>query len=242
MKTYADDLTTTASGDSFAEAEAAAQNEINRISAWAQLWRQRFNLGKSESLAFSWLPTTLSLTVPNCGAVKQQKVIRILGVYFDPRLNFKSHVDHVVNSCYQNISWFNRLAWKPGLSRRWRRTAYFALVRSKLTYGFAALSYISKRQFRRLEVVQNNCLRAILNVRVSDRVSVFDLNSRCRVPPLPVFVRKCQQRYVTKAVKFVLPIREDVEFVRNNSILKGPVVVLNKHLDNSPLPHPSIVG
>ena len=241
-ESYADDLTTTASGDSFAEAEAAAQNEINRISAWAQLWRQRFNPGKSESLAFSWLPTTLSLTVPNCGAVKQQKVIRILGVYFDPRLNFKSHVDHVVNSCYQNISWFNRLAWKPGLSRRWRRTAYFALVRSKLTYGFAALSYISKNQFRRLEIVQNNCLRAILNVRVSDRVSVFDLNSRCRVPPLPVFVRKCQQRYVTKAVKFVLPIREDVEFVRNNSILKGPVMVLNKHLDDSPLPHPSIVG
>ena len=103
------------------------------------------------------------------------------------------------------------------------------------------MSHLSRNQFRRLEVVQNNCLRAILNVRLDDRVSIFDLNSRCRVPPLPIFLRSCQKRYIEKAVKFVLPIREDVEFVRNNAITKGPVHILNGHLADQPLPAPAIV-
>jgi hypothetical protein len=240
-ESFADDLTTTASGNDFHEAEAAAQVEIDRIALWAQRWRQKFNSDKSETLAFGWSPTVVNLHVPNHGAIPQKDVVRILGVYFDPRLNFKAHIDRVIKSCQYNLSWFRRIAWKPGLRRRWRRTAYYALVRSKLGYGCTALSAISKTQLRRLQVVQNNCLRAILNVRVSDRIPIYELQFRCGVPSLPAFFKQCQKRFIHKAVKFVLPIRDDVELVRYNANAKGPITVLCKHLGDDPLPPPAIV-
>ena len=138
------------------------------------------------------------------------------------------------------MRWFRRLTCKPGLSRRWRRTAYYALIRSKLSYGNSALCSISKQQQKRLEVVQNSCLRAILNVRLNDRVSVSDLQARCRVPALPVFFRMCQKRYIEKAVEFVLPLRESVELVRSGNSTRGPVFILAQHLGDEPLPPPAI--
>ena len=151
-------------------------------------------------------------------------------------MTFRNHVDHVLTSCNNNLRWFRRLVNKPGLSRRWRRTVYYALVRSKLTYGHTALCNMSKQQFRRLDVVQNNCLRSILNVRIRDRVSIQELQARSRVPSLTYFVTKCQKRYIKNVVKNVLTIREDVESVRNGHSINGPVAKLAKHLGDDPLP------
>jgi hypothetical protein len=159
-------------------------------------------------------------------------------VRVDQRLTFKPHVDRVIQSCRENLRWFRRLVNKPGLSRRWRRTAYYSLVRSKLTYGHVALSTMSKRQFHRLEVVQNNCLRSILNVRIRDQVRVDDLQNRCRVPSLSAFTSKCQKRYISNAVQHVLPIRENVEAVRLGLSIKGPMPKLAKHLGDEALPPP----
>ena len=238
---YADDLTTTATGDNLAAATNAAQVEIDRIAKWAQRWRQKFNADKSETMAFGCLPTAVNLDLPGEGPIPQKfTVMRILGVHFDPRLTFRPHIDRVINACHRNMRWFRRLTCKPGLSRRWRRTAYYALIRSKLSYGNSALCSISKQQQKRLEVVQNNCLRAILNVRLNDRVSVSDLQARCRVPALPVFFRMCQKRYIEKAVEFVLPLRESVELVRSGNSTRGPVFILAQHLGDEPLPPPAI--
>ena len=151
-------------------------------------------------------------------------------------MNHSIDIDHVLTSCNSNIRWFRRLVNRPGLSRRWRRTVYYAIVRSKLTYGNTALCNMSKQQFRRLDVVQNNCLRAILNVRIRDRVSIAELQSRCRIPSLTFFTTKCQKRYIKNAVRNILPIREDVESVRNGHSLNGPIVKLAKHLGDDPLP------
>jgi hypothetical protein len=240
-ESYADDLTTTASGDNLPAAEQAAQVEIDRIALWAQRWRQRFNADKSEAMAFGCLPTAINLQLPSEGPIPQKHdIMRILGVHFDPRLTFRPHVDRVINGCHQNMRWFRRLTCKPGLSRRWRRAAYYALIRSKLSYGNNAICTLSKQQLKRLEVVQNNCLRAIVNVRLTDRVSIVDLQSRCKVPSLPAFFRKCQTRYINNAVRFVLPIRENVEAVRLHQSTKGPAVILAKHLGDDPLPPPAI--
>lgn len=240
-ESYADDLTTTASGDTLPAAEQAAQAEIDRVAKWAERWRQRFNADKSEAMAFGCLPAAIHLQLPSEGQIPQKlDIMRILGVHFDPRLTFRPHVDRVIQGCHNNMRWFRHLTHKPGLSRRWRRTAYYALIRSKISYGNIAICTMSKQQRKRLEVVQNNCLRSILGVRLNDRVSIPDLQTRCRVPPLPAFFRKCQQRYIEKAVQFVLPLRESVELVRSGNSTKGPVFLLAQHLGDNPLPPPVI--
>ena len=238
---YADDLTVSATGNNFAEAQVAAQTELDRVAAWARLWRQKFNASKSEVLPFAWQPTTVKLRL-NGSEVPQVPVLRILGLFFDPRLNWKAHVDRVLNRCRRNLSWFRRLSWTPGLSRRWRRVAYFALVRSSVTYGNTAFCNASKQQMRRLSVLQNNCLRTLLNVRLSDRVPILELQQRSNVESLASHFERTQRRYVENVVHHVLPLREDVEAVRNSArhLVRSPIAVLNSRLPPGPLPPPEM--
>jgi hypothetical protein len=166
--------------------------------------------------------------------------MRILGIHFDQRMTWKDHIDQVIKRSAHHLSWFRRCAWTPGLSRRWRRTAYLALVRSRFAFGNAVFCGASNRQLRRLAVLQNNCLRAILNVRLNDRVRVVDLQRRTGVESVADFLAKSQQRYISKAVTFVQPIREDIESVRNAAAppARSPATILNCKLPAGPLPAP----
>ncbi len=234
---YADDLTISAVGIDFTDAEIAAQNEIDRISQWAIRWRQKFNATKSEVMPFSWLPTAINITI-NGIAIPQVVSLRILGIHFDPRLTWHKHFAIRIDSCNRYLSWFRRLVWTPGLSLNWRRTCYFALLRSRLAYGNSVFSTASQRQLKPLIVFQNNCLRAMLNVNLRDHVRISDLQQRCRIPSLPAFYESCQKRYINNAVRFVLPLRENIEAVRNNITAdnRGPIVVLCNKLLPGPLP------
>lgn len=232
---YADDLSTTATGENVSSAVASAQAEINRISYWASMWRQQFNAEKSEVIHLSHRPVAIEVKLAR-DVIPQKKVVRVLGLHLDERLTFKEHVDKVITSCRGNMGWFRRIVSRPGLSRRWRRTAYYSLIRSRLSYGNVAIAAMSKRQLKRLSVVQNNCLRAILNVKIRDRVPVSELQERCNVVSLPSFFAKCQKRYIRNAVSFVLPIREAVENARLSNLARGPVPVLMKYLKDEALP------
>jgi hypothetical protein len=238
---YADDLTVSANGSDFPDAQRAAQGEVDRISSWARTWRQKFNATKSEVMPFAWTPCAVNVVI-NGAPIPQVPVLRILGVFFDPRLTWRAHFDRLIRRCGENLSFFHRLTWTPGLSRRWRRTAYLALIRSVFTYGSVAYCNTSKRQKRRLDVMQNNCLRAILNVRLDDRVPITDLQQRCRVQPLGEFFAKTHERYINNAVQHVLPLREDVEAFRNSASppVRSPIAVLNSYLSSGPLPPPVI--
>lgn len=188
-----------------------------------------------QSIAFHLLPVKINLNISG-DPIPQKHVVRILGIFFDSRLTFRAHVDQVIQGCKNNLSWFHRLVWKPGLSNGWRRTVYYALVRSKLTYGCVALSAMSKQQKQRLQVVQNNCLRAILNVHLADRISVAKLHDRCKIPPLSIFAARSQRRYLQNAVNFVMPLREDIESVRIVGATKGPIAQLACLQGDEPLP------
>ena len=237
LDAYADDLTVVGSGATFLEAEMSAQAEVNRIASWACLWRQRFNPSKSEVLAFSRQPVNVQLEIGGV-VFPQVPVMRILGIHFDEKLTWKAHIDRTLNRCGRNLSWFRAVVHRPGLSFRWRRTAYLALVRSIATFGFVSFASAAKTQLRRLDVLQNNCLRAMLNVRLDDRVPIRVLEQRCRLPSLPSFLGVVQRRYAENAVRFVLPLREDIESVRLSASppQKSPVFRLNSHLSPGPLP------
>jgi hypothetical protein len=236
---YADDLTISANGVDFETAQSAAQTEVNRISQWAQRWRQKFNATKSEAMPFSWTPTVVTIRVDGT-VIPQVPVLRILGVYFDPRLTWRKHIEVKIQGCLRYLSWFRRLVWTPGLSRRWRRTAYIALLRTRLCYGNVAFSAASNRQLRQLCVFQNNCLRAAVNVRLRDRIPIVVLQQRTGIESVPTYLDKCRRKYIANAVQHVLPIREDVEAVRNTGTSKGPIAILNKLLPEGPLPNPVI--
>ena len=126
--------------------------------------------------------------------------------------------------------------WTPGLSRRWRRVAYLSLLRARLCYGNVVFAAASNRQLKRISVFQNNCLRAMTNTRLRDRVPIQELQRRTSVESIPTFFANCQRRSVSSAVKFILPIREDIEDVRNNNLTRGPMVALNNRLHQQPLP------
>ena len=192
-------------------------------------------------MAFGWTPANVELTI-NGTRIPQTDVMRVLGIYFDPRMTWKAHVDHVVRSSNQHMRWFRRLTWTPGLKRGWRRTAYLALNQVAHRIRQRGVFALSNRQLKRLIVLQNNCLRAILNVRLSDRVAISELERpELEFNRVPAYYEKSQRRYICKAVEYILPIREDVEAVRNNPSppQRSPIFKTNLLLPVGPLPPPA---
>jgi hypothetical protein len=228
---YADDLTVLGVGANFSQATAQVQEEIDQIHGWSVVWRQKFNANKSEVMPFAWTPVTIKLRIGG-QRIPQLPFMRVLGIHLDPRLNWKHHFDVISQRCARNMVWFNRIAKRRIINRAWSRRIYYALIRSTTTYGNVVYAGASKQQLQRIEVIQNNCLRAIIGVKLRDRVPIVELQQRCRVESLSDFFQRTRTKYAINAVSNVLPLREAFEQVRNDvsQPARSPVVVLNKLL------------
>ena len=94
-----------------------------------------------------------------------------------------------------------------------------------------------KTRFKKLQIMQNDCLRAILGVRRADRVHIVDLQRRCNVPSLQFFLAQCRKRYINQAVRYIVPLRDDAEFAlyQAKPYVRGPMSILKRKLE-LPLP------
>ena len=237
---YADDVTLMAVGTTPVVATAHAQAQLSVILDWSLFWQQKFNPGKSQALVVARRHVPVHLTIGG-EAIPQFPVIRVLGLHIDRSLTFRQHVNLVVRRSRPAVAFLRRLSRPRVLNVRWLRSVYFALVRSRLAYCAPVLESIAPGHLQHLEVVQRNCLRSLLGVRLRDRVSANLLSRRTKVPPLSAFLRRTNRRYIERAIRFALPVREAIEHVRRQPIFlrKTPAAVLNMFLPDEPLPPPA---
>ena len=66
-----------------------------------------------------------------------------LGVIFDRQLNFKPHIEHIVNSANKSMGYFLRLG-RNLRSLKVMRVLFFMIVRTKLEYACIIWSPIKK--------------------------------------------------------------------------------------------------
>ena len=117
--------------------------------------------------------------------------IRILGLQYDPKLNFNAHVEKIYNSCMSALYHLARIAYCPQyrLSPLAIWKIYLSCIRPKWEYGMCI--YSSSSQFEKFEVIQNKAAKIALRIRsiVPNDIlrSIFKITSvSCRLKQMQI--------------------------------------------------------
>jgi hypothetical protein len=124
----------------------------------------------------------LTLTLNNM-PIPIETTFKFLGVHFDKKLSWNSHVSITLAKASRNLNAIKILArGKTGLNFRSLVRLYKSLIRSRLEYGAVVLSSLSKSQTYSFEVLQNAAMRSIIGAFKSTSVAL--LNWELNIEPI----------------------------------------------------------
>ena len=119
--------------------------------------------------------------------------IKWLGLIFDSKLSFRQHILHLASRGAAAAGCLRMLAnTKGGLSHRNMKILYNACVFPALSYAAPVWWNGKKQQIRKIETIQNRCLRTILLVFNTTPLHAIQVESG--IPPLQIRLNHMKQR------------------------------------------------
>ena len=160
---FADDIILYVANASTDANVSQLKTAVTIANKWAINNKQTFDAGKTELMHFDrrHAPNTQVLTIHD-HVITPTKKLRVLGVWFDPKLNWKTHVETTLRNTRSKWSRVLRCSRKiTSLSYRTRRTIYQGVIEARIAYGYAVWHRISNSNFKPLDVFFNQVCRKI---------------------------------------------------------------------------------
>ena len=179
-----------------ADLQARTQEEVTKITNWADKWKMAVNGGKTKTLVISsntadtkWEPEL----VADIAEIQATSSYKFLGVTIDSGLFFNEHVKLLIEKCRKRVRVIKCMAWKEfGNSLEVQRTLYLQWVRSCLEYASPSWrEWISPTNMLKLERVQNEALRAIGGLAKTCPVDLLRLETN--IEPLEMRLQKTDE-------------------------------------------------
>ena len=158
------------------------QEEVNKITQWADDWKMKVNASKTKVMVIStakadreWDPE-----LEACGAgIGLVQDYPFLGVTVPSNLCFASHVDKVVERCRKRNRVLKCVGTKSwGCSLEAQRMIYVQFIRPSLEYGSPAWGpWSSVSSIQKLQRVQNEALRSIAGLTATCPVDFLHLET-----------------------------------------------------------------
>ncbi|KAI1001879.1 hypothetical protein K3495_g6322 [Podosphaera aphanis] len=150
--------------------------------------------------------------------------LRVLGIYFDPKLNWGAHIKKVEQKSHIQVQSISRLAQSTwGATFKKSKLLYSTLVRPALTYGSHILAEarpggkIPERIVKSLRSVQRKCLKLVTGAYKSTSSKV--LEHETSVLPIELYLK--QRRVQHAGLSDKLPVRKTITSACNR--IKLPV-------------------
>lgn len=160
---FADDLTIICCGNNIEPTTTLIQSTLEKLHNWSNRSGFKFSQSKSEYIVFSRKRikdiNAISLTINN-QPIKQVNCIKLLGIYFDSKLNWKYNIKTLKSDCNKRMNVIKTLSstsW--GSDRKCLHRTYKALIRQKIDYGSIIYDSADKKSLKSLETIQNTALR-----------------------------------------------------------------------------------
>ena len=166
LEIYADDITTLTSNNLYQKAEETLQPYINEISKWTKENDLTINATKSTSTLFTTDQTeynkTLTLTIDHT-LIPTVKHPKILGLTFDPKLNYGEHVKITKEKASKTVNITKAISGtKWGKQKETLLTTYKTLTRPIIEYASTIWSpIISETNLHKLQTIQNSSFRIL---------------------------------------------------------------------------------
>ena len=103
---------------------------------------------------------------------------------------------HLPNSDNQEKKEGKVFSW---MVRTWNNTLYRSYIRPILTYACPIFSNCADCHMRRLQILQNTCLRMVLNAPFRTRIKT--LHKKSGIPMIRTFVEKLTENFYKQSIK-----------------------------------------
>ena len=161
---FADDVLVYRHGRNRLEIAAMVQEELNRIEEWCSDMNGKIHPDKATTLWLTLNNHAVKAEMPEVSidgkAIRREQILRYLGIIFDRSLSGMDHISRVIQRTRKGLTALKTMA-SLKMPQRILVILYHALVLSVIEYGQGLLT-LSKAQLDRLEVIQNEGMRAIL--------------------------------------------------------------------------------
>ena len=142
-------------------------NELININKWFLANKLSLNANKTKYVLFhkqrknKYLPETLpKLKIDNI-EIKREQSLKFLGVIIDDNLNWKNHIDLLVNKIKKNVG----ILYKASklLNFNCLKTIYFSLIHSYINYANIAWASSCKTNLKRIILKQKQAVWIIFH-------------------------------------------------------------------------------
>ena len=174
---FVDDFALAARGKTLAGVERQLQLCIDKIQNWVEQNGFKFSVTKTECVHFhqhrGLFPDPVIRL--NKSAIKVAKEAKFLGIIFDQKLNFRSHLRYLKTSCLKALNVLRVVAHTSwGADKFTLLRLYRALIRSKLDYGCMVYGCARNSYLKTLDPVHHQGLRLCLGAfRTSPVYSLY---------------------------------------------------------------------
>ena len=199
---YADDITLVCRGLSLSEVGSKVESHLEKFYRWSRDWGFDINVNKNKAMLFNRKNISPPIIKMNNMPIKFVQSNRYLGIIFDaPKLSWKDHIQYLSSSSLSKINIMKaitRFHW--GADREILLRFYKSVIRGKIDYGAVFYGGTSHVCLKKLDVIQNSCLRLALGVKKTSPVSSLEVESN--VMPLNYHRNFLTLKYYMKVIDF----------------------------------------
>lgn len=161
---YADDITLYCTGKCPTKTAKLLQSCLEKLWSWSLESGFRFSEAKSNFIVFSNKnidSVTIELSL-NRTIIQQVNVIRILGLWFDRKLNWRYHLTKLKSDCKTRLAVLKCLSHRTwGADKKSLLMTYQALIQSKMDYGSTIYQSAKPTLLNSLDPVFNTGMKII---------------------------------------------------------------------------------
>src|SRR5436190_2091918 len=134
--------------------------DINNIMAWSFESKLPFNVMKCEVMSFSMKQSNCILYDYRMNNINLHRVStkRDLGVLFDPKFDFSSHVNDLITCSYRNLGFIVKNS-RDFQSIATLKSLFNCFVRAKLEYCFLVWNQLYQNSIKAFEIIQRKFTR-----------------------------------------------------------------------------------
>ena len=163
---YANDTALSVSGNNIVDISMKLNRELENVSKYFAAHKLLINAKKTKAMLFhstnKYMRDNELLIVNDDVYIEQVDLFKYLGVYVDLTLSFKEHVSYAGKKVKQRTGMLWRM--RSFINQPLAKQLYLSLILPLFIYCNYVYDGCSKCQSSKLEVLQNNALRPIMNV------------------------------------------------------------------------------
>lgn len=200
---FADDTAITVKGRTPNELKNKLQRSLDVFVNYAKSWKIKINESKTQAIMFLHRQSPKLIPSANCkveiaGAkIDWSPEVLYLGVIYDAKLLFRSHVDKTINKCQTLVKCLYPLINRRSrLSTRNKLTVYKQIILPVIDYAAPVWESCAYTHKRRIQVSQNKTLKMILNLPFDTRT--VEVHQQAGVDPIDERIQKHLNKFKSK--------------------------------------------